>query len=193
MPDGVHTGGAWLYNGEVWKPLDGRPWMNADCHIPTQEAEFLEAVAGQPFFPRNWRIEEANGRRFLVRPFAKILEPKAIDDATLLALAGAVKQVNAQCWEIGDLIQLGEIAGEIFIVDLSTVHVQKGICAYAADDKPYIERFFKMAGRDKLWEQLEEARQAVLFHDLGLTEFLPEITAVVHLTGGVDAGLLPQS
>lgn len=174
LPDWVHTGGAWLHRGEVWKPLDGRPWVNSDCHVPTLEAEFLEAVAGQPFFPRNWRVEEVNGRRFLVRPFARILEPKAIDDATLLALAQAVREVNAQEWEIGDLLQVGEIGGVPFVVDLSTVHVQKGICAYAADDGPYLQRFFALAGREALWERLESERRAALFHELGWDDVLYE-------------------
>jgi hypothetical protein len=39
LPDGVHTGGAWLSpdGREVWKPLDARPYANADGHIPASE------------------------------------------------------------------------------------------------------------------------------------------------------------
>ena len=73
LPDGMHTGGAWLCGEEVWKSLDGRPYANAECHYSTLEADVLEEMADKPLFPRNWRIEEANGRRFLVRelPTAK--------------------------------------------------------------------------------------------------------------------------
>jgi hypothetical protein len=78
LPDGVHTGGVWVSpdGDEYWKPLDGRPWVNADCHVPTREAECLRLMAGEPAFPRNWRVEEAGTvtvdgvvytRRWLVR------------------------------------------------------------------------------------------------------------------------------
>ena len=170
LSDGVHTGGVWLYEGAIWKPLDGRPWMNCDYHIPTQEAEFLEIFADRPFFPRNCRVEERNGRRFLVRPVAKICDPKDIDDTTLLALVDAVREVNEAEWEIGDLLQLGNIGGRLFVVDLSTVHIQRGACAYAADDTPYLQRFFTLAGREALWEKLADEKTAAILAELGIRE-----------------------
>lgn len=154
LPDGVHTGGAWLWQGEIFKPLDGRPYANCENHYPTQEAECLEVFGGQPFFPRNWRVEQHNGRRFLVRAFAKILEPKAIADETLLLLFAQVNKVNEGGWEIGDLISLGELNGQLFIVDLSTAHPQRGKCAYAADDSHHVQRYFELAGRQKLYSRL---------------------------------------
>jgi len=59
LPEGVHTGGVWVSpdGAEYWKPLDGRPWVNADYHVPTREAECLEMMAREPAFPRNWRVE----------------------------------------------------------------------------------------------------------------------------------------
>lgn len=54
LPDGVHTGGAWLWGQHgIFKPLDGRPYANAKNHYPTDELTVLELMAGQPLFPRS--------------------------------------------------------------------------------------------------------------------------------------------
>lgn len=58
LPDGVHTGGCWTDGKEVWKPLDGGN-AHDGLHVATDEAGCLEAMAGEPGFPRNWRVEEA--------------------------------------------------------------------------------------------------------------------------------------
>jgi len=67
-PEGLHTGGVYLSpdKSEIWKPLDGGNVWDGP-HYATLEAECLEEMAGEPAFPRNWRVEEQNGRRWLVR------------------------------------------------------------------------------------------------------------------------------
>jgi hypothetical protein len=160
LPDGVHTGGAWLVGGLVYKPLDGRPYMNAECHIATQEAECLEAMAGRDLFPRNWWIEERNGRRFLVRRKAYILEPGDMDKDMLLRVERAVRGMNAAGWEMGDAISIGldPKTYEYFIVDLSSAHRMTGKGAWAANDWTHIRRLFEAAGADWLLLFRQNAR-----------------------------------
>lgn len=150
-PNGFHTGGAWLWNDEVWKPLDGRPFANCEHHYSTQEDEVLELMADKPLFPRNWRVAEANGRRFLVRQKAHIVEDFTdLDDKQVLQVEQAVRFLNAAGWEIGDPITLAldPKTYRLFIVDLSNAHPRTGTGAFAADDSWRIESFFKMAGRE---------------------------------------------
>jgi len=148
LPNGIHTGGAWLWQGEVWKPLDGRPYPNSANHYATQEDDVLELMVGQPLFPHNWRIEERNGRRFLVRKKALILPDDAdyddLDREHLLAIEKAVRNLNRQQWELGDDIALAfDInLGELFFYDLSAAHIQDGEGCYQADDTQHIYRFF---------------------------------------------------
>lgn len=130
LSEGVHTGGPWLSpdGREVWKPLDALPYPNATERYPTNEAECLEAMAGKPGFVRNWRIEEQNGRRWLVRPLCW-LWPQ--DDGigcgadTVLAVEQAVYDLNAAGWEAfgSDLPQVAvDPNGNWFILDLSAAH-----------------------------------------------------------------------
>lgn len=164
LPSGFHTGGAWLLNGEVWKPLDGRPWANCENHYPTQEAECLEAMAGQPLFPRNWRTEERNGRRFIVRKRAHLV-PEDVDyrhlsNKQLLEVEQGVRNLNQHDWEIGDDIALAidPDTYELFLYDLSTAHKRNGAGVYAADETWRILRFFEVAGASFLKKLRENGR-----------------------------------
>ncbi|MBN1923052.1 MAG: hypothetical protein JW892_17530 [Anaerolineae bacterium] len=168
LPDGVHTGGVWRFNGEIWKPLDGRPFTNAENHYPTQEAEFLAAVADLPFFPRNWRVEERNGRQWLVRPEAQIVPPREIMNRSMfLELEQSIREVNSRGWEIGDEIVLayaenGEGVGQYFVLDCSTAWFRPATDGvYAADDTDRVKRFFKQGGLDWI-VQLRENGKAVV-------------------------------
>lgn len=160
LPDGVHTGGAWLSpdDKEVWKPLDGRPYLNADCHVETQELEVLEAMAGLPGFPRNWRVEERNGRRFLVRPKSIILTPEQIKAEYAKMIEQAIRQLNSQFWVIGDLISVGFDRASLspFIVDLSAAHKEEK--PWPADEEWRILAWLKWAGFKGLAKLREMAR-----------------------------------
>jgi len=86
--EAIHTGGYLSLDGmEVWKPLDAKPYANADYRVETREADVLHLMAGQPGFPRNWRVEESNQRRWLVRPVCKVVGQTFSRDDVDLAFA----------------------------------------------------------------------------------------------------------
>jgi hypothetical protein len=193
LPDGFHTGGVYLLkrngNNLVYKPLDGRPCPNCDGHVPTMEAAALHALAGLPFFPRNWWIEERNGRRFLVRPWATIVHPRDLGLEMLWRIAEAVSAANRRQWEIGDLITVGKIGEEWFIVDLSTAHYCEYNATWPADDAAFVGRLFEYAGRKEEWEkrrrELLEAQEAAL-----LAKLHARAQAQV-LTATTESGIIP--
>ena len=173
LPDGIHTGGAWLTpEGEVWKALDGRPYANCEYHYPTKEAEFLEAFKGRPLFPKNWRIETANGRRWIVRKKAYIYEQdKRLQYSNLklnevLEVEQSIRYVNQQGWEINDpiLLALDLDTYDIFLFDLSSAHKLKD--AHMANEEWRITQFFELCGYDKLKEF--RTRSATVLHELRL-------------------------
>ena len=185
LPDGFHTGGVYVLDGQVYKPLDGRPYPNFDGHVPTMEAEALHALAGLPFFPKNWRIEEHNGRRFLVRPWATIVQPRDLEVDMLWRIAEAVNAANLRQWEIGDLITVGRIGDEWFIVDLSTAHYCQYNATWPADDATYVGRLFEHAGHKEVWAQ---HRRELL--DRQEAELLARLHAQV-LTAPTESGIIP--
>jgi hypothetical protein len=167
LPDGVHTGGAWLWNDEVYKPLDGRPYANCEYHYPTHEAECLEDMAGQPGFPRNWRIEEVNGRRFLVRPKCMTvpldIDYRSLNKEHLLYIENAVRLLNRAGWEINDPISLAVDPDHYkpFILDLSAAQKLPNVGCCVADDSNRIERLFEDCGADLLVKLRRNARKIV--------------------------------
>ena len=172
LPDGFHTGGAWKVGDEVWKPLDCRPYANADCHVSTREDEVLEAMVGQPLFPRNWRVEEANGRRFLVRKFAHIVDDfSQLSYEQVLEVERGVRALNAAGWEIGDAISLAFDLDsyELFIVDLSNAQKMTGTGAFAADEDWRVRKVFELAG----FGALSKLRQHA-FHVITGIDFLDD-------------------
>ena len=166
LPDGVHTGGAWLYEGLVYKPLDGRPFANCTYHYSTQEDECLELMSGRPGFPRNWHVEERNGRRWLVRKKAFVVtKPRILQLDELLFVERAVRDLNQHKWEVGDSISLAYDADtyELFILDLSCAHPQEGTGAFAADENWRVLKLFKEAGYERLAAMRERGQH--IFHD----------------------------
>lgn len=147
-PNGFHTGGAWLINGEVWKSLDGRPFANCPNHYSTEEDVVLEEMADRPLFPRNWRVEEVNGRRFLVRKEAHVIDDFSdLDEREILKVEQAVRTLNATGWEVGDPITLAKErkSYQLFILDLSNAHKMKGSGAFAANEEWRIHKLFEQA------------------------------------------------
>ena len=163
LPDGVHTGGVYRYNGEIWKPLDGRPYMNADFCYPTLEAEFLDEMSDLASFPRNWRVEDANGRKWLVRPEVYVLgekELRNLDKEVVLQIEADVREANRRGWEVNDAFQIAfdEAVCRYFILDCSSAQRMNGQGAYAADEFDRIIRFFKLCGYDALAKFRQNAR-----------------------------------
>lgn len=144
--EGLHTGGPFFCSGtrEVWKPLDCLPFPNAEHRRPTREAEVLELMAGLPGFPRNWRVEGANGRRFLVRKLAYVI-PETFERASLTlehiaVVEQAIRTLNSLYWEVGETILKVAIdpnTEEPFILDLSNAGVRRD-----APEKPYADDLF---------------------------------------------------
>jgi len=169
IPDGVHTGGAWLHDGWVYKPLDGRPYANAEFHMATLEAECLDECKDIPLFPSNWRVEEIRGRKFLIRRKAYILnrdkEWEKVDRELALQVEWSIREANRRRWEISDYITIGfdktlyrKNKPPYFIVDLSTAHKVEG--NWHADDYHYIKNFFNSHGFERLSLLRQNAAEA---------------------------------
>jgi hypothetical protein len=165
LPDGVHTGGAWLSpdGKEVWKPLDGRPSQGADFHLPTMEAECLEAMAGNPAFPRNWRMEEAGEltvdgtiytRRWLVRDKA-ILVPDdfpayKMDLDDVYEIERGMRAADRAKWSIGDHLSVAyDRQGRVFILDLSCAHGVESTNPLL-DNEPRFRKWARAMGFERL-------------------------------------------
>jgi hypothetical protein len=156
LPDGVHTGGAFLTpDGFVWKPLIARPYPNADALYPTKEIDLLREFADKPFFPKNWtEVMTPDGRPWLVRKLAPVygqeIEHRRINRDVLLALEQAVRGVNRAGWEINDLITLAldPKSYKPFIVDLSTAYPTRPV--KWCDDSDRFYRFAELCGYDRL-------------------------------------------
>jgi hypothetical protein len=171
--EGVHTGGPFVSpdGDEVWKPLDGLPYPNAPRRIPTLEDVALALMAGVVCFPRNWRVELVNGRRWLVRKLARLIPETGgatvSTRAQVLQIEQALRLFNARYWEIGDHLKIAIDAetAEPFILDLSSAHpmgspTSSGL--YKADDTRHFEAWAaEVAGFDDLVQLRRTARMVV--------------------------------
>lgn len=164
LREGFHTGGPYLSpdGNEVWKPCDARPFPSSDCLVVTHEVEVLEAMAGCPGFPRNWRVEEVNGRGFLVRPLVPVL-PDTWPDVRLdqiLFVEQAVRSLNARGWSIGEgvlRVALDLETYDPFILDLSAA----ARLGEHADDNGAFERWAELVGASRLVKLRSQARHVV--------------------------------
>lgn len=155
-PDGFHTGGAWLSpdEKEVWKPLDGRPYGNARCHVHTNELECLQRMAGQPCFPINWRVEQVTRdgltRRFLVRRKSRVLgstyEKGRLNLENAYLVEKGIRLLNAADWEVNDEISVAfdPATYEPFILDLSIAG--EASTHFPADEEWRTLRWFRWLG-----------------------------------------------
>lgn len=168
LPDGVHTGGAWLWEDRVYKPLDARPYVNADCHVRTNEVEFLEEMSDVDLFPKNWILEEHNGRQFLVRDEA--ITPKTEHDyhqyvsvELAFKVEQAIREANRRHWELGDAISLAYAKGEWFILDCSNAFRRSENLPshFRANEEYRILKFFRLCGYDVLAERRDRGHHAV--------------------------------
>ena len=165
--DGIHTGGCWLMGERVYKPLDARPYMNADFHVPTLEAEMLAAFADDTTFtmcPKNWEVEELNGRRWLVRDKAIIVgqdvtfDEAEIDLPFLRVIENAIRYINSKGWQINDSIQIAvdESDGSYFLYDLSNASRNPN-----ADDSAAIRSLYQEAGAKSVLALLANSTPAL--------------------------------
>lgn len=152
VEEGRHTGGPFLSpdGTEIWKPLDARPYPNADYRLVTQEDIVLELMAGTIGFPRNWWIQQAHGRRFLVRKRAWVIpetfEVAQVTKAHVLQIEQALRRLNAKYWTIDDPLKVAIDleTKEPFVLDLSNAHTMGSPAAsppYKANDSWRFERW----------------------------------------------------
>lgn len=159
LPDGVHCG-AWLDvpTQEVWKSLYGRPYVNAEHIVRTDEDVFLEKFKDLPFIPKNWRVEHSNHLWWLVRPKVEILAPEdylTLDTEIILEIEQVIRKVNAAKWAVNDYITLGFDfkLGTYMIMDFSTAHEDP-----QADDWYLLERFFRLCKHENIINLRSHAR-----------------------------------
>ena len=167
---GIHTGGAWEWQGKIYKPLDGRPHGGADFHVATQEADVLKAMEGQFLFPKNWTVEEHNGRRFVVRERAQLIPEdisyENLGSKNVQKIIDAIGELNHRGWEIHDHIPLAvDPKGNLFLYDLSNIHKRSGKGINKADDSHYVDDLLQEAA-PKLYQLRRNAR-SVLDNGLG--------------------------
>lgn len=157
--DGLHTGGAWFYQNKVWKPLDGRPYANAQVHIETSEEDCLKALQGKPLFPKNWEVKESNGRRFIVRDKVQTFPGGGLTLTLkqLQEVQKAISEMNKAGWAINDDVVIGrDRSGHLFVLDLSNASYSESRTGPAkADDTPHVDALFKQAG----FKEIVEAKQ----------------------------------
>jgi hypothetical protein len=169
VPDGSHTGGVYLSpdGKEVWKPLVGLwPRVTAQGHVylaaPTEEVECLEAAAGLRSFPRIWRVEEAAGKRWIVRPRAiPIKTPQEAREHLSLdhiyQVEADIYALNKRGWAIYDGITVAVWRGQRFVLDLSNAHTCK---MGWSDDKDHVMRWLvRCVGIPWLTYLRQEGRQ----------------------------------
>lgn len=135
LADSVHTGGTWLYQNRVWKPLDGRPYQNAPVHIETDEERCLTALARQPLFPKNWEVKESNGRRWLIRDKVQFAPKGALylSERDALYIEEGISNMNSLGWEVNDNIVIGrDRQGQLFVLDLSAAQKMGKRGAYSS-------------------------------------------------------------
>jgi hypothetical protein len=169
-PEGeaIHTGGLYLSpSGEVWKPLDVKPYANAEVRIPSREAEVLELMAHQPGFPVNWRIDQVRGRRFLVRPRCLIVGQdihfRDLSLGSLLEIEQWIRSLNSQYWEVNDYLSIAfdERIDQLFLLDLSAAQPMDGHkspSAWLADDTQWFYKFATQCGATNLVKLRCDAR-----------------------------------
>ncbi len=196
LPDGIHTGGCWLSpdGNEVWKPLDGRPAVNADHHLPTREAECLEAMAGSPAFPRNWRVEEAGEvtvdgiiytRRWLVRRKAWVVPDDfaahRMNFDAIHEVERGMRALDRAGWSMGDHLQVAyDRQGRVFILSLS--------CAYQTDTPTQNEHRFRKWARAMGLDSLVDFRKRAeaVTSDLGIIDQYGEPYWYAHVYASVN-------
>lgn len=148
IPDGCHTGGAYLSpdQREVWKPLVGLwPTMHGFEDGPTREAECLEAGAGLKSFPANWRVEEAAGKPWIVRPLAIVVKgPKEaqsyLEIEHIVQIERDIRALNRRGWAVHDDLSIAVWRGQRFVLDLSAANTCK---VGWDDDADHVIRWLK--------------------------------------------------
>ena len=177
LPDGYHTGGVWLSpdESEVWKPLDGKCAGGTERY-PTYEAECLTEMTGKPGFPANWRVEEQNGRHWLVRPKC-LLWPQDKDrlmgHPPYRLVEDALFAMNEAGWEYNDLPQLAYdwlVTAEWCLLDFSIAHKPDKWQTNWHGDFDRVMKWYRLMGQDWIADLRQRGKHHV-YHAIQLPEF----------------------
>lgn len=110
---GIHCGGVFRSPDKkyIYKPLDCRDGhQNNAPRLRTQEDVVLDVMAGAPGFPRNWHVEQKNGREWLVRPACLTIPgtfPLAeLREAHVLEIEAGLRALNEKNWDLGDGLEV---------------------------------------------------------------------------------------
>jgi hypothetical protein len=172
LPEGRHTGGPFTDGKEIWKPLDACPGPGVPYRLSTLEDVFLnEMYATAPsLFPKNWRVEQRRGRRFLVRPWLRVApfsySPAQITRGQVLLVERMVRTANEQWWWVNDDLNVAfDPAGHPLLLDLSNAQRANPTTAQGSE-RPREERQFEewaeiVAGHSELVRLRRAARHLV--------------------------------
>jgi hypothetical protein len=167
LPDGegIHTGGLWRSpcGNFIWKPLDCHPYANAPHRLPTLEAECLRYLQGCTGFLDNWRVEQANGRSWLVRPYCPVIGQsfpiEQIEGWMIDQVEDAVRSLNAHHWQAfncGDLsVAIDPHLQVPFLLDLSNAHFISAQSQWKADDSSAFYKWLRSIG----WSHRADLRE----------------------------------
>jgi hypothetical protein len=169
VTDGIHTGQKWIYNNEFYKPLDAKPFPNAEGRFDTQEANALFELGGiHPLFLNNWRAEWMNGRRWLIRPICELLCPKEYIQMTgesgALDIEKAIRAMNNAGWKLNDTITLAyDPKGKVFILDMSSAQRIDWKPDWNDEERNYVKRFWEYGKANHLVALRNNAHHLLTF------------------------------
>lgn len=131
----------------------------------------------KPGFPRNWRVEESNGRRWLVRPFCEVVGQtyaNALPIKMALEVEQGVRLLNYKQWKINDpiVVAIDPTRHQPFILDLSNASQVEPQARknFAANDMSYLLKWFRAIGLVELAE-LRESGQSILKKTVWMSQF----------------------
>lgn len=166
LPEGYHTGGPWIAPGgkEVWKLQHGGCWVNSAIELaPTQEAECMAAMAGEPgHLPRGaWSTFQAlDGWTWIVKPMMPVLEDgDFLGRSEALTIERGVRAMNELGWVLQDAVRVAFYQGQFpVILDLSTARpwAKPSTWGYY-NDQSYVNRLMRHHGQ----ERMADLREAV--------------------------------
>lgn len=170
LADGIHTGNKWIYQGEFYKPLDAKPFPNAEGRFDTQEDIALAALhLVHPLFQSNWRVEILNGRRWLVRPVCQLITPREylemLGKAGLLEIETAIREMNNAGWKINDTITIAfdPTIDNFFILDLSSAQEIDWKPDLHDEERDTVLKFWKASGANQLVGLRNKAHHPLTF------------------------------
>ena len=175
VPEGMHTGGPYRWQDEVWKPLDARPYPNCDWHYPTDEMQALTELADIAFIPKVWRYEYRAGRHWIVRPYAMLygqeLNFMNLRSEVLLELEQAIIEIGRRGWELNEEPTLGycRSSKQLHLIDFSAAQHNPPPLRFNDDHDRFLS-WLKKIDHPQLANLRHNGRQALHDYMLAMLE-----------------------